>query len=84
MGVYSWTLDTAHTYIGGNVMIKGGVKDGTPYVECPLCGRPCEVRLTKKGLPFFQCPDCRLQVFIRDKAGAKRLANIVKQGRINQ
>ena len=59
--------------------IKGGINRDKAYVECPLCGRPCEVRLTRTGLPFFQCPDCRIQLFVRAQPGVKRLAQIIKR-----
>ena len=61
--------------------LRGEIKDGIPYVECPLCGRLCEVRKTKKDLPFLQCPYCRTQIFVRDKRGAKLLSRILKKER---
>jgi len=63
------------------VPVKGRVKNGVPYVECPLCGRPCEVRMTKTDLPYFACPECRVQVFVRGDPGARRLAKILKKER---
>lgn len=65
------------------VTVRGGVKNGVPYAGCPLCGRPCEVRLSKTGLPYWQCPECRVQVFVRDKPGAERLKKIIKRGGLN-
>jgi len=59
--------------------MKGGSKNHVPFVECPVCGERCEVKLSKKGFPYFHCASCQMQVFMRSPIGAKRLANIIKR-----
>ncbi len=47
-------------------------------IECLLCGRRVEIKLSKKGRPYFHCLDCYLQCFIRGDAGIKRLAKLIQ------
>lgn len=47
-------------------------------LNCFLCGRPVEVKLSKKGRPYFHCLDCYLQCFTRGDAGIKRLARLIQ------
>ena len=42
------------------------------YFDCPLCGTPLEVRLSKKQKPYVTCGDCSLQMFVRGPSGAAR------------
>lgn len=57
--------------------INGRMKNRLPFVECPLCGRPCEVKTSKRGLPYWQCAECKVQVFVRSESGARRLRKII-------
>lgn len=45
---------------------------------CPICGKPLEIRQTKKDKPYVVCDHCQIQMFVRGKAGItefKRLAD---------
>ena len=42
------------------------------YFDCPLCGTPLDVRLSKKQKPYVTCGDCSLQMFVRGPAGVER------------
>lgn len=42
------------------------------FFDCPLCGRPLDVRMSKKGKPYVTCGDCSLQMFVRGPAGVER------------
>lgn len=42
-------------------------------LACPLCGRPLDVRVSKKGKPYVVCDDCGLQLFVRGANGVARL-----------
>ena len=44
----------------------------TFYFDCPLCGRPLDVRMSKKNKPYVTCSDCSLQMFVRGPAGVER------------
>ena len=45
---------------------------------CPLCGKPLDVRLTKKKKPYVICDPCGVQLFIRSKAGMTSFDRLVK------
>jgi len=45
-------------------------------IECPLCERTCNIRLSKVGNPYFSCPDCGLRCFVNSPSGKERLAKI--------
>ena len=44
----------------------------TFYFDCPLCGRPLDVRMSKKNKPYVTCGDCSLQMFVRGPVGVER------------
>jgi DNA-directed RNA polymerase subunit RPC12/RpoP len=48
---------------------------------CPVCGAPCEVKLTKKGKPYIVCDPCGIQVFVRGPAGIAALDRLVERGK---
>lgn len=39
------------------------------YFDCPLCGKPLDVRMSKKQKPYVTCGGCSLQMFVRGPAG---------------
>ena len=49
-------------------------------IECPDCGRDCEVKETKKGKPYFSCEECGTQHFYRTPEGIRRLKARMKAG----
>ena len=42
------------------------------YFDCPLCGKPLDVRMSKKQKPYVTCDGCSLQMFVRGRAGIER------------
>jgi hypothetical protein len=44
---------------------------------CPLCGKPLDVRETKKKKPYVICDPCGVQLFIRSKAGMSSFERLV-------
>jgi len=44
---------------------------------CPLCGKPLDVRATKKKKPYVICDPCGVQLFIRSKAGMRSFEQLV-------
>jgi tRNA(Ile2) C34 agmatinyltransferase TiaS len=48
-------------------------------IECPLCGRICDIRLSRLGNPYFTCPDCGLRCFVNSPAGKGRLYELAKE-----
>ena len=48
-------------------------------VECFLCEREVDIRLSKKRRPYFICDDCGLQAFIRGDEGIERLIKIARE-----
>ncbi len=48
----------------------------TFYFDCPLCGSPLDVRLSKKDRPYVTCDACSLQLFVRGPAGIDRFNDL--------
>lgn len=44
---------------------------------CPLCGKPLDVRATKKKKPYVICDPCGVQLFIRSKAGMRSFQQLI-------
>lgn len=45
---------------------------------CPLCGKPLDVRQSKKKKPYVICDPCGVQLFIRSKAGMMSFERLVR------
>ena len=50
------------------------IKETLYEIECPLCGRICDIRISRIGNPYFTCPDCGLRCFVNSPQGIERLA----------
>lgn len=48
-------------------------------VQCFLCGRWTDVRISKKDRPYFVCDACGIQVFVRGNKGIERLKEHVRE-----
>jgi len=48
-------------------------------VECFLCGRWCDIRLSRIGNPYFTCPSCGMRCFVNSPAGKERLGEIAEE-----
>ena len=46
---------------------------------CCICGKPREVRTTKKGKPYLHCDPCGLQMFVRIESGIQRFEALCAQ-----
>jgi len=57
---------------------RAPIRETLYYVECPLCGRPCDVHLARTGNPYFSCPDCGLRCFVNSPAGKERLGEVAQ------
>jgi len=49
-------------------------------IECPDCGKDCDVKETKKGKPYFACEECGTQHFYRTDEGIMKLMERIKNG----
>jgi DNA-directed RNA polymerase subunit RPC12/RpoP len=47
---------------------------------CPFCGAGLPILHSKRNKPYFTCNFCGVQVFVRGKAGIKRLIEMAKAG----
>lgn len=47
-------------------------------VNCFLCQRPLEIRISKKNKPYLVCDDCGIQIFVRCEKGMKRLERLLR------
>jgi len=47
---------------------------------CFLCGAGLPILPTKRNKPYLTCNSCGVQVFVRGKAGIKRLMEMAKAG----
>jgi DNA-directed RNA polymerase subunit RPC12/RpoP len=50
---------------------------------CCICGKPREVRATKKGKPYLHCNPCGLQVFVRVEDGIHRFEALIAKAEAN-
>jgi DNA-directed RNA polymerase subunit RPC12/RpoP len=48
----------------------------SPEYPCPVCFEIREMRSSKKNKPYLVCDECGVQVFIRNKVGINRIAEI--------
>jgi hypothetical protein len=49
----------------------------TRFFPCCICGKPREVRTTKKGKPYLHCDPCGLQMFVRIESGIHRFEALI-------
>jgi transcription elongation factor Elf1 len=50
---------------------------------CCVCGKPREVRTSKKGKPYLHCDPCGLQMFVRIDAGIRLFEQLIKDAERN-
>jgi transcription elongation factor Elf1 len=51
----------------------------TKLFPCCICGKPREVRTTKKGKPYVHCDPCGLQMFVRIESGIRHFEALCDQ-----
>ena len=42
-------------------------------INCFLCGKPTEIKKSKKGRPYICCSDCQCWIFVNSDSGIARL-----------
>lgn len=47
------------------------------FLPCFLCGNNLETRLSKNRKPYFVCYECGIQLFVRGKAGIRKLEELL-------
>jgi predicted RNA-binding Zn-ribbon protein involved in translation (DUF1610 family) len=63
--------------------MKPLIKKETRYFPCCICGKPREVRITKKGKPYLHCDPCGLQMFVRIESGIRQFETLIAKADAN-
>jgi ssDNA-binding Zn-finger/Zn-ribbon topoisomerase 1 len=43
------------------------------FFDCPLCGKPTEIKQSKKGRPYICCSECQCWIFVNSPSGIEKL-----------
>lgn len=77
-------LDQKHTQSNVNVTLDQPLSVLGELAEkefpCPLCGAGLPIRAAKNGKPYCICNICGVQLFVRGKAGIRRLREMALAG----